>query len=134
MATEQKQQSKSEKHPQQVPQVNHDVKGQTSVQQGPPMATIENDDERLLARIGYKQELRREFTKWSTVSYAISILGVLGSVPATYAAPISAGGPATAVWCWFIGSFMAMAIASSGMFMSNLGGAHAMLMNTKLPS
>ena len=60
------------------------------------------------------QELRREFTRWSTVSYAISILGVLGSVPATFGNPISAGGPATAVWCWFIGSCMAMCIASSG--------------------
>ncbi|KAI9723696.1 MAG: hypothetical protein M1812_000996 [Candelaria pacifica] len=79
----------------------------------PVMATIQDDDERLLARIGYKQELRREFTKWSTVSYAISILGVLGSVPATFGSPISAGGPATAVWCWFIGSCMAMCIASS---------------------
>ncbi|WEW60484.1 polyamine transporter tpo5 [Emydomyces testavorans] len=78
-----------------------------------PMATIQDDDERLLARIGYKQELRREFSKWSTVSYAISILGVLGSVPATFGPPLAAGGPATAVWCWFIGSFMAMCIASS---------------------
>ncbi|KAK5107681.1 hypothetical protein LTR62_000916 [Meristemomyces frigidus] len=79
----------------------------------PVMATIEDDDERLLARIGYKQqELRREFTKWSTVSYAISILGVLGSQPATYGVPISVGGPATAVWAWFIGSVMAMVIAS----------------------
>ncbi|EGC42298.1 amino acid permease [Histoplasma capsulatum var. duboisii H88] len=77
------------------------------------MATIQDDDERLLARIGYKQELRREFSKWSTVSYAISILGVLGSVPATFGPPLAAGGPATAVWCWFIGSFMAMCIASS---------------------
>ncbi|KAI9676819.1 MAG: hypothetical protein M1817_006658 [Caeruleum heppii] len=77
------------------------------------MATIEDDDERMLARIGYKQELRREFTKWSTVSYAISILGVLGSVPATFNSPIGAGGPATAVWCWLIGSCMAMCIASS---------------------
>ncbi|KIW03110.1 hypothetical protein, variant 2 [Verruconis gallopava] len=77
------------------------------------MATIEDDDERLLARIGYKQELKREFTKWSTVSYAISILGVLGSVPATFGSPISSGGPATAVWAWFIGSVMAMCIASS---------------------
>lgn len=59
------------------------------------------------------QELRREFSRWSTVSYAISILGVLGSVPATFGPPLEAGGPATAVWCWFIGSFMAMAIASS---------------------
>lgn len=78
------------------------------------MATIQDDDERLLARIGYKQELRREFTKWSTVSYAISILGVLGSQPATYGVPISLGGPATAVWAWFIGSVMAYVIASSG--------------------
>ncbi|KAJ6019177.1 hypothetical protein N7499_009664 [Penicillium canescens] len=78
-----------------------------------PMATIHDDDELLLARIGYKQELRREFSKWSTVSYAISILGVLGSVPATFGAPLSAGGPATAVWCWLIGSVMAMCIGSS---------------------
>ncbi|KAK3074081.1 polyamine transporter tpo5 [Teratosphaeriaceae sp. CCFEE 6253] len=59
-----------------------------------------------------RQELRREFTKWSTVSYAISILGVLGSQPATYGVPISLGGPATAVWAWFVGSIMAMVIAS----------------------
>ncbi|KAL0254826.1 polyamine transporter tpo5 [Diplodia seriata] len=77
------------------------------------MASIQNDDERLLARIGYNQELRREFNKWSTVSYAISILGVLGSVPATFGSPITAGGPATAVWAWFVGSVMAMCIASS---------------------
>ncbi|KAJ9385986.1 hypothetical protein DTO063F5_3950 [Paecilomyces variotii] len=79
----------------------------------PRMATIRDDDERLLARIGYKQELRREFSKWSTVSYAISILGVLGSVPATFGSPLEAGGPATAVWCWFFGSCMAMCIGSS---------------------
>ncbi|KAK8242290.1 amino acid permease, variant [Phyllosticta capitalensis] len=77
------------------------------------MTTIEDEDERLLARMGYTQELRREFTKWSTVSYAISILGVLGSVPATFGSPIAVGGPATAVWAWFIGSTMAMCIASS---------------------
>ena len=85
------------------------------------MATIQDDDERLLARIGYKQELRREFTKWSTVSYAISILGVLGSQPATYGVPISLGGPATAVWAWFIGSVMAYVIASSGKSITYLG-------------
>ncbi|KAJ5582278.1 Amino acid/polyamine transporter I [Penicillium sp. DV-2018c] len=77
------------------------------------MATIRDDDELLLARIGYKQELRREFSKWSTISYAISILGVLGSVPATFGAPLATGGPAAAVWCWLIGSCMAMCIGSS---------------------
>jgi amino acid transporter len=29
---------------------------------------------------------------------------------------MSSGGPATAVWAWFIGSFMAYLIASSGVF------------------
>lgn len=95
------------------------------------MSAVHDDDERLLARIGYKQvrkalptgavlrliilsqELKREFSKWSTVSYAISILGVLGSVPATFGAPLAAGGPATAVWCWFLGSVMAFCIGSS---------------------
>ncbi|KAF9889182.1 hypothetical protein FE257_007671 [Aspergillus nanangensis] len=77
------------------------------------MTLTQNDDELLLARIGYKQELKREFSKWSTVSYAISILGILGSVPATFGAPLSAGGPATAVWCWFFGSCMALCIGSS---------------------
>ncbi|KAL2863617.1 amino acid permease [Aspergillus lucknowensis] len=77
------------------------------------MPSIHDDDELLLARIGYKQELRREFSKWSTISYAISILGVLGSVPATFGAPLAAGGPATAVWCWFLGSVMAFCIGSS---------------------
>ena len=95
------------------------------------IATIQDHDERELAQMGYKQvchysssgsinswaiqELRRSFTKWSTVSYAISILGVLGSVPATFGIPIKSGGPATAVWTWFIGSVMAECIALSGM-------------------
>lgn len=92
-----------------------------------PMATIQDDDERLLARIGYRQELRREFTKWSTVSYAISILGVLGSQPATYGVPLALGGPATAVWAWFIGSFMAYVIASSGQLYYSYLTDHAMI-------
>ncbi|KAF2271370.1 amino acid permease-like protein [Westerdykella ornata] len=77
------------------------------------MATIQDDDDRLLVRIGYTPVLSRHFSRWSTVSYAISILGVLGSVPATIGAPLASGGPATAVWAWFIGSFMAYCIASS---------------------
>ncbi|PWY92551.1 amino acid permease [Aspergillus heteromorphus CBS 117.55] len=77
------------------------------------MAPIEDSDELLLAQIGYKQELKREFSRWSTISYAISILGILGSVPATFGSPLAAGGPATAVWCWLFGSCMALCIGSS---------------------
>lgn len=106
------------------------VPGETPTPYAQSSSSEDDDDARLLARIGYKQvclgprwrnfivdfsqELRREFTKWSTVSYAISILGVLGSQPATYGVPITVGGPATAVWAWFIGSVMAYIIATSG--------------------
>ena len=47
-------------------------------------------------------------------------MGVLGSVPATYAVPLSVGGPATAVWTWFVGSCFAMCIALSSMLFSRL--------------
>jgi amino acid transporter len=67
----------------------------------------------LRTHIDSQQELRREFNKWSTVSYAISVLGVLGSQPATYGVPLSVGGPATAVWAWLVGSCMSAVIASS---------------------
>ncbi|KFZ02273.1 hypothetical protein V500_00269 [Pseudogymnoascus sp. VKM F-4518 (FW-2643)] len=70
-------------------------------------------DTQLLEQIGYKQEFRREFTRWSTLSYAISVMGVLGSVPATIATPLASGGLATPVWCWFAGTFFAMSIALS---------------------
>ncbi|TAQ89403.1 hypothetical protein B7494_g2271 [Chlorociboria aeruginascens] len=72
-----------------------------------------NSDDELLRSIGYKQEFRREFTRLSTLSFAISIMGVLGSVPATYAVPLASGGPSTAIWAWFTGSFFSMCIALS---------------------
>lgn len=34
-------------------------------------------------------------------------------MPATFGAPLAAGGPATAVWCWAVGSCMALCIGSS---------------------
>ncbi|KAL3419696.1 Amino-acid permease BAT1 [Phlyctema vagabunda] len=77
------------------------------------MATIRDDDERLLAQIGYQQDLRRHFNKWSTLSYAVSVFGVLGSVPATFGVPLSLGGPGGTVWAWFFGSVMAHIISSS---------------------
>ncbi|KAH6659532.1 amino acid permease, variant [Truncatella angustata] len=72
-----------------------------------------DSDNALLESIGYRQEFRREFTRWSTLSYAISIMGVLGSVPASWASPLAAGGPATAIWAWFSGAFFSLCIALS---------------------
>src|SRR4051812_35262195 len=48
------------------------------------------------------------------MSYAVSVLGVLGSMPATFGVPLSLGGPAAAVWAWLVGSLMASCISASG--------------------
>ena len=60
------------------------------------------------------QTLSRHFTKYSTLSYAVSVLGVLGSVPATFGSPLGIGGPAATVWAWAFGSLMAQIISMSG--------------------
>ncbi|KAF3033029.1 hypothetical protein E8E12_002218 [Didymella heteroderae] len=78
------------------------------------MATIADEDDRLLVRIGYTPVLQRHFSRWSTVSYAISILGVLGSVPATFGVPMTSGGPATCVWAWFIVAELVSAYPTAG--------------------
>ncbi|TVY15136.1 putative amino-acid permease [Lachnellula arida] len=103
--------SKDEKGPIAIPSTRAATE-ETSYQPN-TMATIEDDDERLLAQIGYKQDMSRHFNQWSILSYAISVLGVLGSVPATYGTPLSLGGPAAAVWAWFIGSIMASFTSAS---------------------
>ncbi|KAF8865131.1 hypothetical protein BDZ45DRAFT_701519 [Acephala macrosclerotiorum] len=67
---------------------------------------IVSSDDELLREIEYKQEFKREFTRLSTLSYAISIMGIFGSVPATYAVPLSAQGPATAGGMYFVTKYV----------------------------
>ncbi|CAG8958572.1 hypothetical protein HYFRA_00009889 [Hymenoscyphus fraxineus] len=74
---------------------------------------VQDEDERLLNRIGYNQDMSRHFNQWSILSYAVSVLGVLGSQPATFGVPLSLGGPAGAVWAWLIGSIMASFTSAS---------------------
>ncbi|KAJ5108471.1 hypothetical protein N7456_005146 [Penicillium angulare] len=79
-----------------------------------PAKDIDTDsDEGLLENIGYQQEFKREFTRISTLSYAVAVQGVLGSVSATWSSPFIAGGPATAIWTWFTGGILAFCIALS---------------------
>lgn len=61
------------------------------------------DDDAELARMGYKSEFTREFTNLGTISFAFSIMGVCSSVTSTFDTPMLLGGPASVVWCWFMG-------------------------------
>ncbi|GAA6034140.1 hypothetical protein JCM8097_000715 [Rhodosporidiobolus ruineniae] len=70
------------------------------------------EDDRL-AQLGYKPEFVREFGNLSTISFALSIMGVAGTVASTLDTPLLSGGPASVVWCWFIGTCMCMCLGLS---------------------
>ncbi|GAA6015215.1 hypothetical protein JCM10207_003645 [Rhodosporidiobolus poonsookiae] len=72
-----------------------------------------DSDEAILAKLGYRQEFVREFTNLSTISFAFSIMGVASSVVTTFNTPFSLGGPASVVWCWFLGTFMCFCLGTS---------------------
>lgn len=94
------------------------------------LVSVEEDDSRL-HQLGIKRELRKEFTNFTTLSFAIGVLGyardhcwfylpsayplksIAATIASTFNTPIVLGGPATAVWTWFIGSFGCLAIAAS---------------------
>ena len=68
-------------------------------------------EEAELAKLGYKQEFKREFSWFATFSFAFSISGLLATVcstledtnaqvTSTFGFPLAAGGPPATVWCW----------------------------------
>ncbi|ODV60029.1 amino acid permease [Ascoidea rubescens DSM 1968] len=66
-----------------------------------------------LANLGYKQEFNRGYNFLSTFSFAFSISGLMGTISITYLYPLWSGGPACAVWCWFVGALGCLCIAWS---------------------
>jgi amino acid transporter len=72
-----------------------------------------NDDERMLAAMGYKQEFKREFSTLTTICYCTSVMGVVASFSATLNFPLGAAGHVGVVWAWFLGSIMVWFVASS---------------------
>ncbi|GAA5961002.1 hypothetical protein JCM8115_002655 [Rhodotorula mucilaginosa] len=76
-------------------------------------SSLADSDEAVLARLGYKQEFVREFTNLSTISFAFSIMGVASSVVSTFSTPFLLGGPASVVWCWFLGTIMCFCLGTA---------------------
>ena len=67
------------------------------------LRNISDSDDDALARLGVRRELKREFTSWSTFSFAFSVLGCVATIASTFNTPVLLGGPASAVWSWFLG-------------------------------
>lgn len=66
-----------------------------------------------LGELGYKPELKREFTYFSAFSFAVSVSGLFGTIATTFTYPLMAGDSACVVWAWAIGGVGCLCIAYS---------------------
>jgi len=89
------------------------LKSKNSHPSGVEVDTHSVDDDQALRRLGIKRELRKEFTNFSTLSFALGILGCAASIASTLNTPLLLGGPASVIWAWLVGSFGCLAIAAS---------------------
>lgn len=76
-------------------------------------------DAALLAKMGYKQELKRNFTALEVFGIAFSIMGLLPSIASTLAFSLPSG-PGGMVWSWFLASGCIFVV---GLAMADLGSA-----------
>lgn len=88
------------------------------------MATTEpelNEDERLLAKLGYKQELERSWSGFSNFAISFSIISILAGCFTTFGQGFNNGGPIAISWGWPI---VAAFILVIGLTMSELVSAY----------
>ncbi|KAL6720485.1 GABA-specific high-affinity permease [Lecanora helva] len=98
-----------------------------SVTSAPYHNLASEDDAADLAKLGYKQELRRNFTMIEIFGIAFSIMGLLPSIASTLAYSIPAG-PVGMVWGWFIAAglifIVGLAMADLASSMPTSGGLY----------
>ncbi|KAL1746178.1 amino acid permease-domain-containing protein [Schizophyllum fasciatum] len=77
-------------------------------------------DEDLLARLGYKQEFKREFKRLELFGLSFTIVGVVQSIAAVLIYSIPYGGLASMIWGWFTCSIFLIIV---GLAMAELGSS-----------
>jgi hypothetical protein len=82
---------------------------------------LSDADAQLALQFGYNPVFKREFGYLSAFSFSVSISGLFATVMTTFSFPLTAGGSASAVWCWLISGAGCMCIAVSGMLYSLRG-------------
>ncbi|KAH7925965.1 APC amino acid permease [Leucogyrophana mollusca] len=78
-------------------------------------------DEAELARMGYKQELKRELGLLQNFGVSFSIISVITGIPSLFLYGLNTGGPAVMVWGWVI---VASATMLVGLAMAEVCSAH----------
>ena len=82
---------------------------------------VQYDDERMLAELGYKQELRRSWSGFSNFAISFSIISILAGCFTSFGLGWNSGGPAAIAWGWPILSAFIMVI---GLCMAELVSAY----------
>jgi amino acid transporter len=85
-------------------------------------AQIHNDDEALLAKLGYKQDLNRSWSGFSNFAISFSIISILAGCFTNFGAGWNNGGPISISWSWpilsvfilIIGFTMSELVSSTG--------------------
>lgn len=81
---------------------------------------VENDEEDL-ARMGYKQELKRELGLMQNFGVSFSIISVVTGMSSLFLFGLNTGGPAVMVWGWIVVSIFTMLV---GLAMAEVCSAH----------
>ncbi|KAK9235417.1 amino acid/polyamine transporter I [Lipomyces kononenkoae] len=74
---------------------------------------IEIQDETLLAELGYKQELRREWTLMNNFGISFSIISVITGITTLFSYGLNTGGPGSMTFGWIVVSVMTFFVGLS---------------------
>ena len=64
----------------------------------------DTEDDRILARLGYKAELYRGFSSFMNFSFTFTAVAVVSSVTVMFPYGLLTGGPVVMIWGWVVGS------------------------------
>ncbi|KDQ50336.1 hypothetical protein JAAARDRAFT_142165 [Jaapia argillacea MUCL 33604] len=78
-------------------------------------------DEAELARMGYKQELKRDLSLLQNFGMSFSIISIMTGIPSLFLFGLNTGGPAVMVWGWIVVACFTMCV---GMSMAEVCSAH----------
>ncbi|EIW80593.1 hypothetical protein CONPUDRAFT_154619 [Coniophora puteana RWD-64-598 SS2] len=67
-----------------------------------PSAQVKVTDEALLARIGYRQELKREFRPLEMLAVCLNVMGIVPTIASVLFNSVPNGGPVAMVWGWVV--------------------------------
>ncbi|KAF8530211.1 APC amino acid permease [Hysterangium stoloniferum] len=81
----------------------------------------DDNDEAELARMGYKQELKRDLSLLQNFGVSFSIISVITGTASLFLYGLNTGGPAVMVWGWVVVSFFTMMV---GLAMAEICSAH----------